>query len=746
MGVIYRKMNVAQGYSSKLNTVSNREIAWTDLVEELRTPIRTGESTSEYHKMSKEAQNNIKNVGYYIFGYVKGGMRKKDNVQHIDILALDIDNDIDMDDLPFAWEFVLHSTHSHRPDKPRYRMLVPLSRGINIEEHAFLSRHFANMKLDIDSVDPQSFVFSQVSYKPSIPKDADYVFIHNSGMVFDVDTNLVPNWKDITTWSMPKQSGKQQDPLEKPGIVGAFCKTYSVEYVLDTFLSDFYLRDGDRYTHVGSTLSKGGVVYDHKFFYSFHAKDPNGGKLLNAFDLYRVYLFGDDADSNRKMTEFAINDPAVKKTLLLEKTQKALADFGVAADDTDWLSGLVTNKYGVVEPSQYNTSHIIANMPGLKGLFGYNQLTNRVQMLSDGFNKKCGEAIEDTTITRLTAHIEYLMKPTKLNCNLVLKAVNVAAEDYAFHPIKAWIESLHWDGKKRIETLFIDYLKAEDSKYTRETAKKLMVGAVKRLYEPGCKFDFVPILEGKQGIKKSTFWKVLGNDWTAELTTFEPKAACEIIMGNWIIETSELEAFTKHEVERIKTFFSQGSDRVRLAYDRLAKTFPRQCVFVGSTNKNAYLKDTTGNRRFWPIACNTVDIDICTLKQNIDLLWAEAYHTYKTEDIDLYLQADALAEALTLQQSRALEDEWTGMIIEFLNSPGPVRRYQYDIDTEMEERKRVCVNEIWTDLFQKRVADLEIKDAKRIKDILNTLPGWSCAPNPIHFGVRFGKSRGWIKT
>lgn len=234
-----------------------------------------------------------------------------------------------------------------------------------------------------------------------------------------------------------------------------------------------------------------------------------------------------------------------------------------------------------------------------------------------------------------------------------------------------------------MERLFIDYLGCADTPYHREAARLLLLGAVARIYEPGQKFGFVPILEGLQGKRKSTFILVLGRNWSSELSGdfHHNKAMVEQTLGSWIVEIPELQGFSKADTNVLKAWLSRTHDKARLAFRKFAETFPRQCVFIGSTNDDEYLRDHTGGRRFCPIRCELEgEIDTDRLEGEIDLIWGEAVAEYRAmravcnlRELPLFLSSEeARAEAKVLQESRRLEtaeDNLAGAIQQWLTNP-----------------------------------------------------------------------------
>lgn len=333
----------------------NESVTWDELLDRIRPAYHTKETVQEYRRMSKKEQGTIKDVGGFVGGYLQDGHRNNLSIIKRSLITLDID---------FApvgfWESVQHifpgnrlamySTHKHVPEKPKYRLIVPLSREIVLDEYEPLARMIASM-LGIDYFDDTTYQAARLMFWPSTPKDGVYEFYDQEGGELDPDRMLAEyiDWKDITSWprssrqmDIHKRSGqKQEDPLAKPGFVGAFCRTYSIQDAIAKFLPDVYepTDKEDRYTYVNGSTEKGLVIYDNKFAYSNHATDPTSTQLCNAFDLVRIHLFRDlDEDitpgtptikrpSWTRMLDFCEEDPDCKATLMKERYSSAEEDF-----------------------------------------------------------------------------------------------------------------------------------------------------------------------------------------------------------------------------------------------------------------------------------------------------------------------------------------------------------------------------------------------------------------------------------
>ena len=329
-------------------------------------------------------------------------------------------------------------------------------------------------------------------------------------------------------------------------------------------------------------------------------------------------------------------------------------------------------------------------------------------------------------------------------------AIDIAARQFPFHPVKDRMESQVWDGAHRAENLFIRYLGLEDTPYTRAVCRIWLLAAVTRIYEPGHKFDFVPILEGAQGIRKSTFIKTLAMGFFGNLTANfnNDQKLIEQIKNAWVIEIPELGNMSRSGVEDAKAFFSMSETRVREAYGRRAGVFKRQCVFMGSTNKDQYLRDATGNRRFWPLKVTATTVDTVALEGEILQVWAEVlcwYHDARKAqpygELPLYLSgAEEQAEALQQQDSRREAGDaqaWAGRIGAFLDEP---------FKTSMESkswlfREETCMAQLFDEVLGMGIGRKTVLDYDNMKEAL-VIAGWVPTGNSVKIGS-YGKQKSY---
>ena len=432
----------------------------------------------------------------------------------------------------------------------------------------------------------------------------------------------------------------------------------------------------------------------------------------------------------------------------------------------DWKSWLQITDDGAITRTLHNVEVIIGHDPRTRSVVGFNdftqelvqvaepgryalskpgpkpirQLEGPIWRLRDPVNGDLWTQTQDNAVRAVleTPNRQggYSLKTSDRDLSAALDAV---ARRNAFHPVRDYLNRLQWDGRPRVATLWIDYLGASDDAYHRETALLFMLAAVTRVFEPGHKFDFVPILEGFQGKRKSTFIAILARHWFAELEGdfHDTKAMVEKMQGSWILEIPELQGFSKAEVTTIKGFITRTADKVRLAYDRRAKEFPRQCVFIGSTNDAEYLRDSTGGRRFWPIACRAKEIDTDLLRANVDQLWAEAlvlYREWRTKagsdaTLPLYLRNDdAAAEAARLQESRRQQDAadvMAGEIEEWLDQPIGSELGNIDDAGPPVYRNEICAAMLANELYGLDRRQMTQRELQLFGHAIRKVPGWS---------------------
>ncbi|HEY9059314.1 MULTISPECIES: virulence-associated E family protein [Oscillospiraceae] len=759
------KIKIAVANSRMEKFWRNRDLSWDELTYRLSSTYRTGETVQEYRNMPKAQQDAVKDIGGFVGGALKDGRRKKGHVESRSILTLDADyasSDF--------WSCVkdkftccIYSTHKHTEEKPRLRLVVLLKRAVSEEEYPAVARMVAK-DIGLEMFDDTTYEPSRLMYWPSTSSDGEFVFEKSDAGVLDPDKILAmyKDWRDSSQWPVSDRQrklikstlDKQADPLEKPGIVGAFCRTYSIEDVIEKFLEDVYEPCGyfpGRYSYIPADSTAGVLVYDGKFAYSHHASDPACGKLCNSFDLVRIHRFGElDEKASEDtpigklpsfiaMQEFASKDAEVKKLLAEERTKEAKDEF----DEENWQDALELNKKGTVVDSLTNLILILSHDPMLKNIV-FNQHIDGMEITGEVPWKHPERWWRDADDAQLISYIDRtygLFSKGKYNI-----AVTKVSDDRSYHPIKDFLNGLpEWDGVPRADTLLIEYFDAEDNEYVREVTRKTLCAAVARVFEPGIKFDYMLVLNGKQGIGKSTLFRKLGSPWfcdSLQLSDTHDKTAAEKLQGYWILEVSEMAGMKKTDIETLKAFITRQEDVYRATFGKRAVPHPRQCIFVGTTNSDrGFLRDITGNRRFWPVKVQMGKKDPRDITlEEVRQVWAEVMVRYRANEL-LCLKGEAERYAEEMQREAMETDEREGVIEAYLDKLLPENWQNWDMYRRKEyireydekdsvlpkgktERKTASVLEIWCEAFGNVPGTLKRTDSYEIFGIMRKLKGW----------------------
>lgn len=720
----------------------------------------------------------------------------------------------------WGWTFACYSTHSHTPEKPRLRMVFPLDRTVTVDEYQAIARRIAEYigieQLDPTSYEPSRLMYwpSCSSDGEYVFRSQDGEVINADEILRTYGRDDA--WRDSRLWPTAKaeaqvqirEAKRQGDPTEKAGIVGLFCRTYDIPAAIDRFLPEVYVEgDKGRYTYAAGSTADGAVLYeDGAFLYSHHGTDPCGGQLVNAFDLVRIHLFGEldigDEDmeitrrpSYKRMSEFAAEDEEVAKTQILEAAVRSAEAFkdleGEVEDaaDTEWVKTLTRDpKTGAIEETLTNAMTLVRNLPDFKGKLGYNPMTDSITVNGDlpwrARKRKLNKhyradksldnifAAEDTAVAPpdsewtakdwpdFYAYMEAygFMTGKRKDNGMLENAVISVAQEQTYHPIKTYLESLEWDGVERMDTLFIRWLGAEDSELNRTVTRLWMLAAVDRIVRPGSQFDEILITCGPQGIGKSRLLRLLAKGFfTNSISALNmSKQTAELLQGMWIVELGELDGMRRGEQTQIKNFITATTDRYRSAYARNATSHPRQCVLAGTSNEGSFLRDNTGERRYWilPVTGGGDRGELRGFAGEVDQIWAEAVVRWRERmlkfrengqkqnevNLYLYLKDDELeAEMEKRRQGYKLPDSDRIDVAGYLDtlrpanwndlSAGDRRAFARgdwigDPSSCTHQINKVCVKELRYELFDGRTD----KDL-RIGDILDSLPGWRKGKN-----------------
>lgn len=794
-----RKILISTAGSRKATHWPKSEILWSEFTDRLKNPVRSTETYEAYIALSKPKQDDLKDVGGFVGGTFTGDRRKANLVEGRDLITLDLDNippgETDnvlkrVDGLGCA--ALVYSTRKHSGYTPRLRVIIPMDVTCSADEYDPIARKLASY-IGMDLCDPTTFEASRLMYWSSVSSDGEYVY-----QVFDKAfcrkegiLGTYGDWTDISQWPQVPGSealerrrlAKQEDPTMKKGAIGAFCRTYSIIQAMEQFIPGMYEPTDvqGRYTYTGGSTAGGAVVYDGDLFlYSHHATDPCSGMLVNAFDLIRLHMYGDQ-DVNAKegtpnnklpsfvaMSKLAVSDPAVSALMAKERMELTKEVFGLdgaapqEVGDVNWLSKLQVDGSGSYAKTINNVVVILEYDPLLKGKIVTDEFANCGLIMGEvpwdmgGVKRRWRDADNAGFYNYLETRYGITGKDKIDNALLINGAKHTVNE------VKTYLQSLKWDGVKRLDTLLSVYLGAEDNAYTRAVIRKALCAAVARAILGSVKYDYMPIFTGPQGIGKSTFLAVLGKEWFSDsLTSFEGKEAAELIQGTWLNEVGELTAFTKQETSAIKQFLSKTDDIYRAAYGKHVQKYPRRCVFFGTSNDTEFLKDATGNRRFWPVDVGLLPAQKSIwddLPKDVDQIWAEAYCYWMLGE-SLYMSPEEEKLAKEQQDAHKECSAKEGRIIDFLEKKVPRNWDSMDIaarrmflqgnlkrdDSELMERDKICAAEIWEECFNSDIKFMKRTDSMEINGILKGLPGWRPNKATRRYGPH-GTQRGYEKV
>ncbi|MGN1105461.1 MAG: VapE domain-containing protein, partial [Huintestinicola sp.] len=445
-------------------------------------------------------------------------------------------------------------------------------------------------------------------------------------------------------------------------------------------------------------------------------------------------------------------DPSIKPTTPADNIKAVTA----------WMAMLKVDGNNAYVKSYENVLIALENDPQLKGRFYMNTFTKRPMAIAPlpWGNRKAETAPFEWTDADDDGLLIYIEKLLGIRTKtIVTSALNECWAQHPFHPVIDYLSHLKWDGIPRLEFLFQTYLGAEDNAYVRALSKMSFVAAITRIFSPGTKFDTAVVFVGPQGLGKTTFIRTMAKfpEWYTDNIQTLDRSAIENIQGTWLVELGELSALKKNEVEEIKSFMSRQVDRARLSYGKYAVSLPRTCIFFGTTNTYSFLKDSTGERRFYPVDVGVVPPSksvIYDLPNEVDQLWAEALYFYNLRT-PLILSPELLTYAKTVQEDHYERSEKQGLIEEFLSKPVPVDWDSYTLDQRLlfyadtttkhdnlVERTKVCAMEIWCECFGGKKEYYKSSTGWELNAILRKIPGWVPVNAPRKFPI-YGSQRGF---
>ncbi|MEB2314105.1 MAG: virulence-associated E family protein [Sorangiineae bacterium] len=568
--------------------------------------------------------------------------RALETVQSVSALCLDYDGGTAIDDAAAAWtgtRALIHTTRKHTPDAHRFRVILPLSREVSPAEYSAL---WAAVDAKLGGVvDPATKDASRFWYVPGCPLDAEFIAREIEGEPLDVDAWLAPPAPAPTAPKRYADAALRRAVTNVRGAAeGERNRTLNREaYSLAGLVAAGELQELEVRDHLMSAALAAGLPQGEA------AKTVDSG-------------FGAGLARPRAVPPSSPKAPAP----------------GVV-DDGAWQRGLVYDSKQRPRKCLANVLHILEQHPAWERVLGYDEFNDQIVKLAPAPVREqdrpgtelTGPWLEEDAI-RTAA---WLSTFTGLDVapQLVDAAALAGSKRRVVHPVRDWLAGLRWDGTARLDGWLERYLGVAPTPYAAAVGARWLVSAVARVSEPGCKADHMLVLEGDQGIGKSTALRILAGDrWFSDTgIVLGDKDSYQALRGVWLHEFAELSSVRGRDVDRVKAFLSAASDRYRPSYGRVTKEFPRHTVFAGSTNDAAYLSDPTGARRFWPVACGI--IDLAALRQDRVQLWAEAaerYHAGASWHLDT---AELQATATEVQLERTERDDWVELVEQWLAAP-----------------------------------------------------------------------------
>lgn len=726
---------------------------------------------------------NKKEAGEYVLGVigettrVHNGQpctnihRLKSAIDSRSAVTLDIDSPrpdfVEAVEMLFDHAAIIHTTYSHAPDKPRYRMIVPTDRAMKPDEYIVaanaLMQQFGKSQFDKGSEQPERYMFMPAEQEPGW-----FRYWVLDGDPVPVETLLADFVEDLSDKPLPKPGRNKRDPFTLDGIMGAFNRAYGEDWdsLIEAYDLPYEKVADDRYHLVGATAAAGmGPVQDAAgFVYSHHANDPAYGTACSAWDLVRLHRFGEMDEDVSPQTPPHKRPSHTAMAELATQDNRAMAemvgiDFAEAFDDegnaNDWRLNLRRNNRGVITNVVANRDLLRDNDPALKVLF-LNEMSMVIEADGDLPWRKMREAEfdRDRVITDAdrAEFREYLEREYGLDVpEATAKAlIVIAGSRRRRHPAKEYLESLTWDGVSRIETALPG---VTPTTYTRMVSRKSLVAAVARVLKPGVKWDHTLVLFGAEGLGKSWWIDRMAKGWSASLGRIGDKDTLMAMRAAWIITADEGHSLKKADSDSLKEFITRTHDTFRAPYDTVMQRHARHCVVWSTTNDEVFLRRQEGNRRFLIVRCeDKVDFDAMT-DEYVDQVWAEAVALYHAGE-PLYLDGVESLEAAEQREEFIEEDAYAGVIDAYLSLPVPEDWANMPVDKRLEwlfgyregefveagtgRIDTVCSLQIWIEAMGRHRGDARRPDLIEIFNTLNRLPDWEKIPGKTWLGPDYG--------
>ena len=662
----------------------------SELYERLSLPVRGQESMAVYLKLTKGQQANLKDIGGFVGGQLSGPRRKRTAVVGRDLLTLD------MDSIPAGGAdevlrrvsaigagYCVYSTRKHRPEGPRLRAIIPLDRTVTPDEFEAIGRRIAG-KIGMSYMDPSTFEPHRLMYWGSCCADGQWLFRYEDLPMLSADAVLAEysDWHNQAEWEFAPGEPRPEtdknrvleDPREKKGIIGAFCRRYSITEAMADFIPDAYIDAGeDRYTYAKGSTVGGAVVYDNDLFlYSHHATDPCSGQEVNAFDLVRLHRFGtldDEAKdkipvhklpSYKAMMELAGSIPEIAQEVATERGQAILDAFRPVGTPVEGLAEFL----GQIDGKYVTTSVVGALLLIFDIKLRLNEITWRVEV--SGYPEEWTHANAENLLPTLL--VDHLRPAGAIGANkqAICDSLDLIAETHRYNPVTQMLIGTVHDGHDRLTELY-DIWGVTDP-FSQKLIQKWLLQCVAlacndEVYPIGA--EGVLVLQGAQGVGKTSALRALvpipGMFKEGAKLDLREKDTIMQALSCWICELGELDRTTVRDSAGLKAFVTQGMDEYRTPYARKAVRRPRRTSLCGTVNPEDYLADDTGTRRWFTVHVDHVDLGrlFALTKEWTEQLWAQVYAMYRMfpDSFRLSPEERAVLEERNAGYLRALDFE-----------------------------------------------------------------------------------------
>ena len=700
----------------------------------------------------------VKEAGNYIFGEIEGERRNNQSIVSRCALTLDVDYPDEgfierVDNIFGGNAYIVHSTYSSTADKPRYRVIIPLSEKVGPSKYTELA-HGVMAVLGQACFDPTTAQHARYMFLPGTSDRKAYKAVVRDGDLLDIDSSM---FSGLEIESPRITAMRRKDPKTLKGLPGLFCQAYQDWGELVEKFDLPYEQVSQNRFHLNGAKSEAGMapIADNPgFVYSYHANDPAGGRAVNAFDLVRIHKFGhldaghENTPVNRLPSttaakEFIAQDERVKELQANEILEAFSEDVEPHRAATGWVEKLSRNKGGVVENTIQNLDLITSNDPIFRGIvLNVRGMTMELTPGSYPWRdvRDNDTQLDDYDFSSIMLHLEraYRLRVSENQLRHVLRDL-VQERKHDF--VQEYLEGLTWDGVPRVEFALPG---VEDSEHTRLVARKVLVAAVARTFEPGVKWDNMLMLYGREGIGKSWWIEKMSRGWYNSLDEIGNKDTLMKMGKSWIVTADEGHSLRAADFNKLKEFLTQRKDEYRAPFAATVSSYPRRSVIWGTTNDPAFLRRQDGNRRFLIVhAKNKVDFDALT-DEYINQVWAEAVHLWHAGE-KLYFTAE---ETELLNEARApyvQEDPLTGLVQKYADTAVPAGWEDMTLDERLEWRANVSTGfapagtetitslsalQVWCEVMGRRIGEHSVRDMADIQRVLRTLPGWVMHPVP----------------